>query len=519
MHKPKDPLDLDACILLLPFLDIVRSGDTSGPITSVALNAIDQFITLQLIHPHSPSLAQALQQLSEAATHCKFEASDTVSDELVLAKIQDVLVHTLTGPLGPFLTDEAVCSMMETVLGMCCQMRLSGQFPLRHAHSQLMSRMIRAEMLRKTSEKTMQCLTRTVLERLQFVETPTRAAPSHNTQFSISAPDPASMKLPVLSQLAPSPVSPDQDMRPYGLPSITELLRVLIDLLDPRDHNHTDAMRLLSVNLLSTVFQVAGTSIGRFPSLRNMVTDRLCKFLLQLASSASINNSQHQVMITAASLRLWTHLLDTLRPHLKLQQELLVSFLMDRLAIVPGKEQEQELDRRTWDATSNDLNPMPTASPANPLASSVNHRQTPDRSTSNSPTPSMLRARALEAQNASLSPEIRALLLEHLCLLAREPDTPLMLWQNYDCQLESEDLWQRLVRFFSRGVYPTASHALLPTGAAAATLAQQQSMQDATQLMCLDTVLTFVSFMAERTEADQKLSSQRVSLSTNFCKK
>lgn len=112
--------------MLRPFLEIVRSGDTSGPITSVALSALDKFITLELIHPGSPSLIPALQDLSEAGTHCKFEASDSVSDELVLFKIQDVLLHTISGPLGQYLSDEAVCSMMETVLGLCCQMRLSG---------------------------------------------------------------------------------------------------------------------------------------------------------------------------------------------------------------------------------------------------------------------------------------------------------------------------------------------------------------------------------------------------------
>jgi brefeldin A-resistance guanine nucleotide exchange factor 1 len=61
-----------------------------------------------------------------AGTHCKFEASDSVSDEVVLLKILDVLRNTLTSDLGDVLSDEAVCEMMETGLSMCCQMRLSG---------------------------------------------------------------------------------------------------------------------------------------------------------------------------------------------------------------------------------------------------------------------------------------------------------------------------------------------------------------------------------------------------------
>lgn len=134
IHDVTDPSDIDAQILLHPFLEIVRSGDTSGPITSVALDALDKFITLELVHPQSPSLLPALQELSEAGTHCKFESSDSVSDELVLFKIQDLLLHTLDGPLGPYLSDEAVCSIMETVLGLCCQMRLSGMEPPHPKH-------------------------------------------------------------------------------------------------------------------------------------------------------------------------------------------------------------------------------------------------------------------------------------------------------------------------------------------------------------------------------------------------
>lgn len=112
--------------LLHPFLEVVRSPETSGPITATALSSIDKFITYSVLSPSSPNLAIAMSQLSSAGTHCKFEASDSVSDEVVLLKILDVLRNCLTGHLGQVLSDESVCEMMETGLSMCCQMRLSG---------------------------------------------------------------------------------------------------------------------------------------------------------------------------------------------------------------------------------------------------------------------------------------------------------------------------------------------------------------------------------------------------------
>lgn len=125
-----DISNLDALVLLHPFLEVVRSPETSGPITATALSSIDRFITYSILHPGSPNLEVAMAQLSTAGTHCKFEASDSVSDEVVLLKILDVLRNCLTGRLGNVLSDESVCEMMETGLSMCCQMRLSGEIGL-----------------------------------------------------------------------------------------------------------------------------------------------------------------------------------------------------------------------------------------------------------------------------------------------------------------------------------------------------------------------------------------------------
>jgi len=123
-----DPSQLDAVALLHPFLEVIRSPETSGPITATALSSIDKFLTYSILSPASPNLSLAMAQLSTAGTHCKFEASDSVSDEVVLLKILDVLRNCLTGSLASVLSDESVCEMMETGLSMCCQMRLSGSY-------------------------------------------------------------------------------------------------------------------------------------------------------------------------------------------------------------------------------------------------------------------------------------------------------------------------------------------------------------------------------------------------------
>jgi len=188
----QDLSQLDALTLLSPFLAVVRSNETNGPITALALSSIDKFLTYSFIHPHSSSLPLAMSQISAAGTHCRFEASDSISDEIVLLKILDVLEHALTGPVGYTLTDEAVCQMMETGLSMCCQMRLS-------------------EMLRRSAERTMQVMVSAVFSRLKNLDAsvddfiPDDDADEENglkERLRMLAPDPRSGSIPAASSLA-----------------------------------------------------------------------------------------------------------------------------------------------------------------------------------------------------------------------------------------------------------------------------------------------------------------------------
>lgn len=44
-----DLQDIDSNTFLTPFLDIIRSDETSGPITCLALNAVNKFLSYGLI--------------------------------------------------------------------------------------------------------------------------------------------------------------------------------------------------------------------------------------------------------------------------------------------------------------------------------------------------------------------------------------------------------------------------------------------------------------------------------------
>jgi hypothetical protein len=114
-------------VLLGPFFAIIRSPISTGPITSAALSALHNFFVCGLISAKSVKVEIALVELSSAVSHCKFEASDSSGDEVVLLKIMTVIHDYMVGSsLGIFLGDVEICEMLETVLTTCCQMRLSG---------------------------------------------------------------------------------------------------------------------------------------------------------------------------------------------------------------------------------------------------------------------------------------------------------------------------------------------------------------------------------------------------------
>ena len=69
---------------------------------------------------------------------------------------------------------------------------------------------------------------------------------------------------------------------PYGLPTVLELLRVLIALLNPSDQAHTDSMRLSALAILNTALEVGGESLGKWPELREGVRDEGCRYLFQV---------------------------------------------------------------------------------------------------------------------------------------------------------------------------------------------------------------------------------------------
>jgi golgi-specific brefeldin A-resistance guanine nucleotide exchange factor 1 len=476
----KDIQSFDAPALLHPFLQVIRSSSTSASITSLAVIALTKFLSYNLITLESPRIALAMQLLSAAVTHCRFESSDSTADEVVLLRILKLMECMLSRPEGRLLGDESVCEMMETGLSMCCQSRLS-------------------EVLRKSAEIAVTSMCQVIFGRLKTLEVevepsapqrkrPASPSPSesvkmdpsvdgnsvvspHSTPVVTTESVDGTSELPAEGTQAMNGASNAQNGetvamavvgKPYALPSIRELFRVLIDLLDPHNRQHSDVMRIMALRIIDVTLEVAGPSIARHDTLSQLAKDDLCRHLFQLVRSENLN-------LLGGSLRVAGTLLQTCRDVLKLQQELFLSYLVACLYPSVAIPLEPEIDPALYEGIPQ------TPKLAKPTPSS--------QATSGRSTPVPIKDRQkLGLEGGSRKPESRESMVESVGALVRIPTFMTELFVNYDCEVDRADLCEDMVGLLARNAFPdsaTWSTTNVPP-------------------LCLDALLGFIQSVADR---------------------
>eukprot|EP00740_Mantoniella_antarctica_P007041 CAMPEP_0181358802 /NCGR_PEP_ID=MMETSP1106-20121128/5723_1 /TAXON_ID=81844 /ORGANISM="Mantoniella antarctica, Strain SL-175" /LENGTH=559 /DNA_ID=CAMNT_0023471825 /DNA_START=202 /DNA_END=1878 /DNA_ORIENTATION=- len=98
---------------LAPFLQVIRSVETSGPITGMALSAVLKVLKHGLISEDNLDAAEAMHCIADAVTLCRFEATDPDHDDVVLSKILHVLLECMLCPTGRLLSDDDVCNIVQ----------------------------------------------------------------------------------------------------------------------------------------------------------------------------------------------------------------------------------------------------------------------------------------------------------------------------------------------------------------------------------------------------------------------
>ncbi|KHN99283.1 Sec7 domain-containing protein [Metarhizium album ARSEF 1941] len=481
----KDVRTFDAPSLLAPFLLVIQAKGTAAPVTILALGALRKFLAYGFVCSESPRFALAMQSLSAAVTHCQFDISDSAQGEVVLLMILNLMEDMMSGPGGHILSDESVCDMMGRGLAICSQPRFSA-------------------VLRRTAEAAMVRMCQIIFEDIKHLELEPgdendgleqrvqedlahlRMEEPRQSESEGNASKPKDSNAPetdaplddggeedrASSSQSFKDVSSAQtedtesmDLKPYSFPSVRELFRVLVHFLDPNDRQHTDTMRVMAMRILHVALEVSGPFIARHPALATIAEDRLCCYLFQLVRSDNMSVLQESLIVTGT-------LLATCRGVLKLQQELYLSYLVACLHPTVHIPREPGIDPSLY-----------VGIPETPKLV----KPPPSQAGSGRATPVSVKDRQkLGLEGGARKPDARQAMVETIGVLCRMPTFVAELFVNYDCDVDRADLCEDIIGLLSRNA--------LPDSATWSTTSVPP--------LCLDALLRYIQFLAERLEED-----------------
>jgi brefeldin A-resistance guanine nucleotide exchange factor 1 len=319
-----------------------------------------QFVS-SLVSEQDEDIARAMWHIGFTVTHCRFEATDPDSDEVVLSKILQVLLACVRGAAGRLITDDMVCEMVQTCYRMAFQGRLS-------------------ELLRKTAEQTLLQVLLVVFARYgeydaerasaerasaalaaaadaATASTATDASQTGAAAAAAAAADDAQFvnSRGVVFERDPSSGSGDEGsagaaaaggaiatppaskLRPYGIACLERLFDWLCSLVRPGSANDGNPeVRALGLYLINSLLEHRGMSMQRFPSLLAQIQDAVSHCLLQTLLAEELG-------VLTLTLRIVFNLFSSMKQHLKPQLELLLRTMVALVARHQSAYEHQEV--------------------------------------------------------------------------------------------------------------------------------------------------------------------------------
>ncbi|PIA47500.1 hypothetical protein AQUCO_01400263v1 [Aquilegia coerulea] len=349
---------INPVLYLQPFLDVVRSDETGAPITGVALSSVYKILSLDVIDLDTVNVEDAMHLVVDAVTSCRFEVTDPASEEVVLMKILQVLLACMKSKAAIVLSNQHVCTIVNTCFRVVHQAGAKG------------------ELLQRIARHTMHELVRCIFSHLPNVDNREGSLANGNAsaskqEFGGVHKDAGSKQLDngnsssefdgqppsfgfastayansvesittenTIGTINDKEASPDDLLlmtEPYGVPCMVEIFHFLCSLLNIIEHigmgprSNTIAfdedVPLFALGLINSAIELGGPSISQHPKLLALIQDELFRNLMQFGLSMS---PLILSMVCSIVLNLYHHL----RTELKLQLEAFFSCVVLRLA-------------------------------------------------------------------------------------------------------------------------------------------------------------------------------------------
>lgn len=118
---------VNPAVYLQPFLDVIRSDETGAPITGVALSSLYKILSLDVLDLNTVNVEDAMHLVVDAVTSCRFEVTDPASEEVVLMKILQVLIACMKSKASVMLSNQHVCTIVNTCFRVVHQAGTKGE--------------------------------------------------------------------------------------------------------------------------------------------------------------------------------------------------------------------------------------------------------------------------------------------------------------------------------------------------------------------------------------------------------
>ncbi|KAK6248507.1 hypothetical protein QUC31_020072 [Theobroma cacao] len=292
----------DPCIYLSPFLDVIQSDDIPAAATGVALSAILKILKLEIFDEKTPGAKEAINFVVSGITSCRLEKTDPVSEDAVMMKILQVLTGILRHDASVLLTDQAVCTIVNT----CFQV--------------VQQSVTRGDLLQRSARYTMHELIQIIFSRLPD-------AGDNEGENSESETE-------------------DIDENPgYGTRCGVDIFQFLCSLLNVVEvvendgstwHTADEDVQLFALVLINCAIELSGDGIGKHPKLLRMIQDDLFHHLIHYGTCSS---PLVLSMICSTVLNIYHFL----RRFIRLQLEAFFSYVLLKVAALGASLQLQEV--------------------------------------------------------------------------------------------------------------------------------------------------------------------------------
>ncbi|XP_020233230.1 ARF guanine-nucleotide exchange factor GNL2 [Cajanus cajan] len=247
---------VDPSIYLSPFLDVIQSDDVPASATGVALSSLLKILKFQVFDDKSPGSREAMESVVSGITSCRLEKTDPVSEDAVMMKILQVLTGIMHHRASTLLTDQSVCTLVNT----CFQV--------------VQQSATRGDLLQRSARYTMHELIQVVFTRLPDID--------EDREDSESDMEDGDEGGGLESG--------------YGVRCAIDIFHFLCSLLNvvsiveadgSGSHTADEDVQIFALVLINSAIELSGDEIGKHPKLLRMIQDDLFHHLIYYGTWSS----------------------------------------------------------------------------------------------------------------------------------------------------------------------------------------------------------------------------------------